>query len=82
LQPSPIETEHEARQLVRHITDSPPGSHQNGNLRHLEEACRTAGIRPGAYEVRVMVWLSTWEPQIVAVVASLITRAAATGAQR
>jgi hypothetical protein len=78
-QPAPIETERQARDLVRHILDSPPGSFRDGNHRHLEDACGAAGVTLGAYDQRILFWLAGWEPQVVAVMASLIARAHAAG---
>jgi hypothetical protein len=80
----PYETPREAMAAVQHITSSPPGSGawRDGSLRLLEDACRAAGVRLGAYDDDVMVWLSGLEPWTCAVIAGLITRAALTGAQR
>lgn len=76
---APLETEREARDTVAHITGSPPMSWRDGNHRHLEEACAAAGVELGAYDHRILLWLASWEPHVVAVVASLITRAHASG---
>jgi hypothetical protein len=43
----------------------------------LTDACTTAGILTGAYDLTVMAWLSGWEPETCQVIAGLITRAAA-----
>jgi hypothetical protein len=74
----PFQTEREARGSVQHILASPPGTGVwgAGNLRLLEDACRAAGVQLGAYDYRILVWLTAWEPSTCAVIAGLITRAA------
>lgn len=74
----PFSTEREARESVRHILDSPPGTGAwtGGCHRLLEGACAAAGVTLGAYDHRILLWLAGWEPQTCAVVAGLITRAA------
>jgi hypothetical protein len=74
----PYESEREARASVQHILASPPGTGAwgAGNLRLLEDACRAAGVQLGAYDYRILVWLTGWEPETCAVIADLITRAA------
>ena len=71
----PYETERQAREAARHITDSPPGSWQDGLQRLLEDACTVAGVQLGAYDQRILRWLAGWEPATCAVVAGLISRA-------
>jgi hypothetical protein len=73
----PYETERQAADAARHIYDSPPGTGAwgDGNLRLLEDACRAAGVQLGAYDTRILVWLTGWEPSTCAVIAGLITRA-------
>jgi hypothetical protein len=73
----PYQTEREARAAVQHITASPAGSWGDGMRRLLEDACRAAGVQPGAYDHRIIGWLAGYEPQMCAVVAGLISRAAA-----
>lgn len=46
-----------------------------GNRRLLEEACTATGVRLGAYDHRILLWLAGWEPSTCAVIAGLITRA-------
>jgi hypothetical protein len=77
----PYETERQAADAARHIYDSPPGAWGDGNLRLLEDACRAAGVQPGAYDTRILVWLAGWEPSTCAVIAGLITRAHASQAE-
>jgi hypothetical protein len=76
----PYETERQAAATVRHIYDSPPGTGAwgDGNLRLLEGACQAAGVQLGAYDHRILIWLTAWEPATCAVIAGLITRAHAT----
>ena len=73
----PFESEAEAIAAARHILDLPPGTGawQQASLDMLTGACDEAGIEVGAYDARILHWLAGWEPQIVAVVAGLITRA-------
>jgi hypothetical protein len=53
----PYETERQARDSVRHIYDSPPGTGawRDGCLRLLEGACQAAGVQLGAYDYRILV---------------------------
>ena len=73
----PYQTQRQAADSVRHITDSPPGAGawQDGSHRLLEGACRAAGVKLGAYDEQVLVWLAGWEPWVCAVIAGLISRA-------
>ena len=48
-------------------------------LRMLDEACAAAGVGLGAFDRRVLAWLSGWEPETCAVIAGLVTRAYAAG---
>jgi hypothetical protein len=75
----PYETEREASAAARHILDSPPGAWQDGSLRLLEGACGAAGVKPGAYDHRILVWLTRFQPQVCAVIAGLITRGSREG---
>jgi hypothetical protein len=73
----PYETERQAAAAVRHIYDSPPGTGAWGDGCHrlLEGACAAAGVQLSAYDHRILVWLTGWEPTTCAVIAGLITRA-------
>lgn len=73
----PYEAERDAIAAVRHILDSEPGTGawQKGSLALLMDACTDAGVAVGAYDSRILQWLTKWEPQTVAVIAGLITRA-------
>jgi hypothetical protein len=74
----PYETEREAREAARHILDSPAAAlSAQGNRQLLEESCTAAGVTLGACDHRILLWLAGWEPSTCAVVAGLITRAAA-----
>jgi hypothetical protein len=78
----PYETEAQARESVRAIYDAAHASPRRGviaegNHKLLEDACRMAAVGLGAYDHRILVWLSGWEPQICAVIAGLISRAGA-----
>ena len=54
----------------------PVGSHETPNLAMLMDACAGTGVEVGAYDSRILRWLSGWEAETVAVVAGLIVRAA------
>ena len=41
-----------------------------------------AGVELGAFDRRVLAWLSGWEPETAVVIAGLITRAHAAGRTR
>ncbi|TDC58577.1 hypothetical protein E1281_01090 [Actinomadura sp. KC345] len=47
------------------------------NRDRLTGACEAAGVELGAYDRRILDWLSGWEPEVVAVVVGLIARAGA-----
>ena len=85
----PFETEQEARELpeVRAVYaafDADPGAGRMAphNRRLLVHALDSAGVGLGAYDERVAAWLARWEPQMVAVIASWVTRAAGNRCQR
>lgn len=48
-------------------------------LRMLTAACEEAGVTLGAYDTRILEWLSGWEDSICGVVAGIVTRAHAAG---
>lgn len=62
--------------------DADPGAGKMAphNLAMLRQAYDAAGIELGAYDSRILAWLAGWEPQTVAVIAGLITRASRPGA--
>jgi hypothetical protein len=45
----------------------------------LLDACADAGVAVGAYDSRIVAWLTHWEDPTVAVIAGLISRAYAAG---
>ena len=49
------------------------------NHRMLCEEALAARVELGAYDHRILAWLSGWEPQVCAVVAGMILRAYAAG---
>jgi hypothetical protein len=78
----PFETKHEASRLpaVQAIyaafrADPGVGRMAPHSLRMLDEACAAARVDLGAFDRRVLAWLSEWEPETAAVVAGLIARA-------
>jgi hypothetical protein len=80
----PLETEKQARTLpaVRAVyeafaADPGVGKMAPHNEAMLTGACEAAGVTLGAYDRRIVHWLSGWEPDVCAVVADIITRAAA-----
>jgi hypothetical protein len=56
-----------------------PGGFVEYNHGALLDACKAAGIHVGAYDHKILRWLSGWEPETVAVFVGLITRANADG---
>ena len=78
----PLNSESEARALpavraVWEAFDKNPGVGKMAphNRRMLAEACEAAGVELGAYDAKILDWLSQWEPQTCAVIAGLIGRA-------
>ncbi len=87
----PYETEREVTQTpqvqaVYAAFDAAPGAGRMRphNLAMLEDACAAADVAIGAYDSRILGWLSGWEPETCAVVVGLIARAhqAAVGSVR
>jgi hypothetical protein len=79
----PYETEREARETpaaraVYEAFDAGPGPGKMapGNMKMMLDAVGAAGVQVGAYDVRILEWLAGYEPQMCAVIAGLITRAA------
>ena len=50
---------------------------QDGSAALIFTACALAGVELGGYDVRIIRWVAGFEPQSSAVIAGLITRAAA-----
>jgi hypothetical protein len=77
----PFETADEARELpgVRAIYETmPPGGRlADGAHRLLCQALDAAGVSLGAYDHALTAWMAGFEPQVVAVIASWVARAAA-----
>jgi hypothetical protein len=78
----PFETEREARELpavqaVYEAFDADPGVGKMAphTRRMLIAACDAAGVELGAFDRRILSWLSGFEPETAAVIAALITRA-------
>ena len=85
----PFETEAQARetpavQAVWRAFDAAPGVGRMAphNHRMLCESLAAAGVELGAYDHRIVAWLAGWEPATCAVVAGLVSRAYAAGAER
>lgn len=64
----PFETEQQARMAALAAPDP-----------MLIRACEAAGVTLGAYDERILAWLSGWELSTCAVVAGLVARAYAAG---
>jgi hypothetical protein len=76
----PLDSEHEALALpqVRAIYEANrdgPATLAEGNAALLTEAMVSAGVRFGAYDSRILAWLATWDPQVVASIAGWVERA-------
>lgn len=83
----PFETERDAQnspevQAIFAAIDASPGTGRMfpHNHRMLEEACNKAGVELGAYDHRILAWLSGYEPATCAVIAGIISRARADAA--
>ena len=79
----PLATEQQARELpaVQAVyaafrADPGVGKMQPHNRQMLDAALTAAGVELGGYDHRIAEWLAQWEPQMVAVIAGWITRAA------
>ena len=77
----PFETEAQARATVAHIYAAAHASISRGvfgelNHKLLCEALSAAGVDLGAYDHRIVRWMAGWEPELCAVVAGWVTRAA------
>ena len=76
----PFETEREARTAAHQVVRPEEGwsiLHKSQNLFVLEQACEAAGVELGAFDRRILDWLSGFEDSICAVVAGLVARAVA-----
>lgn len=78
----PFESESQALatpavQAVYRAYDVGTMSLRDGAADLLLSACERAGVTPGAYDRRILIWLAGFEPQVAAAVAGVIVRAAA-----
>ena len=76
----PFETEREARAAAHEVVRPEYGwsiLSKPQNLLLLERACEAAGVELGAYDRRILDWLSGFEDSMCAVVAGLVARAVA-----
>ena len=85
---APLETERQAQELpaVRAVYEAFRASPGVGrmaphNHRMLDEACSAARVEPGVFDHRILLWLAGFEPTTCAVIAGLISRAAAGSAR-
>ena len=85
----PFSTEAEARQLpevqgVYRKFGADPGQGRMAPhvMNMLTAACAAADVELGAFDKRVLQWLSGWEPETAAVVAALVIRSHAAGVAR
>ena len=74
-------SETEAVQEVYRAFRADPGVGKMAAHAHrlLMRACTEAGVSLGAFDRRVLAWLSEWEPETAAVIAGLILRAREAG---
>ena len=85
----PYETEAEARenpavQEIYAAFRADPGMGRMAPLINalLVDVCTMAGVDLGAFDRRVLSWLSGWEPETAAVICGMITRAHEAGRAR
>ncbi|MFI0406651.1 hypothetical protein [Actinomadura sp. 3N508] len=73
----PYETEQQAAETTRDAYAHPhvPGHMGAANRARLAAACEAAGVELGAYDLRILGWLAIWEPEVVASIAGIISRA-------
>jgi len=80
----PFQSEHQAG-AVPAVREAYAAGHQRRgemtrhNHRMLCSALTRAGVDVGEFDHAIVVWLTQWEPQTVAVIAGLITRASKAG---
>jgi hypothetical protein len=73
----PYETEQQAAETTRDAYGTYVGGHMRAwNRARLADACEAAGVELGAYDLHVLDWMTKWEPEVCAVLAGIITRAA------
>jgi hypothetical protein len=80
----PVQTRQQAMNLpgVRAVYAAAHASAERGvmgerNHQMLADACTAAGVGLGAYDHRILAWLAGFEPEVCAVLAGIIGRAAA-----
>jgi hypothetical protein len=85
----PYETEAQARgnaavQEIHRAFRADPGMGKMAplSLALLTDVCTMAGVGLGAFDRRVLSWLSGWEPETAAVICGMITRAHESGRTR
>lgn len=73
----PYETEHQAAETTRDAYGHPlvPGHMRAFNRARLAAAITSADVELGAYDLRVLDWMTKWEPEMCAVLAGIIARA-------
>jgi hypothetical protein len=74
----PFESERQARGAGHAIVRPDDGCYvlsPSQNRLLLERACNAAGVELGAYDCRILDWLSGYEDSICAVIAGLVSRA-------
>lgn len=80
--PGPYASDREAANDARDVYRAGPGGFVGANYERLINACIQTGITVGAFDHRILVWLSGWEPETCQVVIGLITRAHASKTER
>lgn len=72
----PFGTRAQARGLVHHIYATGDGrTFRTANYALLQDTCRSAGVALGAYDHTALQWLAAFEPEVIAVVCGIVTRA-------
>lgn len=73
----PYATEKDAIADARDVLDTNPVGRgwEALNATKLIEACESAGVDLGVYDLQMIEWMARWEPQAVQVFVGLITRA-------
>lgn len=79
--PGPYHTDRQAADDAREVYRERPGGFTGANYERLIDTCVQTGITIGAFDHRILVWLSGWEPETCQVVIGLIRRAHAANAE-
>ncbi len=76
----PFDNERDASAASSWARDGrPSGSMTTSNIKDLLDACGSAGVMVGSYDIEVIQWIGGFEPSTCAVIAGLIGRAHSAG---